>query len=279
MNDAKNRVAAIQMASSPNVDANLLEAEKLIDDAVEAGAQLIVLPENFAFMGRSDLDLCEIAEKDGEGPLQDFLSKIAKRHGIWLVGGTIPLEAEDKSKVRAACLIFDDQGNRIGRYDKIHLFDVSVPQSDEKYEESSAIEPGNQVVAVDTPVGRLGITICYDLRFPELYRNLIDNRVEIFCLPAAFTALTGKAHWTTLVRARAIENLAFFIAAAQGGFHKSGRETYGHSMIVDPWGSVLAQASSGAGFVTAEIDRKCLSTTRQSFPALDHRSLGCRSSI
>lgn len=274
MPHAKSRVAAIQMASSPNVDANLLEAKKLVTEAAEAGAQLVVLPENFAFMGKTDRELCDIVEKEGEGPLQDFLSTLAKRNGIWLVGGTIPMEADDNDRVRAACLVFDDQGNRVGRYDKIHLFDVSLPQSDEKYEESSTIEPGNKIVSIDTPMGRLGITICYDLRFPEIFRNLTDRQIDIFCLPAAFTALTGKAHWNVLVRARAIENLAYVIAAAQGGFHKSGRETYGHSMIVDPWGSVLAQASSGAGFITSEIDLDFLKTTRRAFPALEHRSLG-----
>jgi predicted amidohydrolase len=279
MSETKTTVAAIQMASSPNVEANLLEAEKLVGEAVENGARLVVLPENFAFMGKKDKDQLSIAETDGDGQLQSFLGQLAKRHGIWLVGGTIPLKAEDGNKVRSACLVYDDKGTRQARYDKIHLFDVHLPESDEKYEESSVIEPGDEIVSIDTPFGRLGIAVCYDLRFPELFRNLIDNEIEIFCLPAAFTAITGKAHWEALVRARAIENLGYFIAAAQGGFHKSGRETYGHSMIVDPWGTVLNEASTGAACITAKIDRDYLAATRLSFPSLEHRYLGCRTSL
>lgn len=276
MSISKNKAAAIQMASSPNMDANLLEAEKQMAEAAEGGAKLVVLPENFAFMGRSDKELCDIAEADGEGVLQNFLSQMARRHGVWLVGGTIPLQCGNPEKVRAACLVYDSRGQRVARYDKIHLFDVSLPQSEEKYQESSAIEPGNRLVSVDTPLGRLGIAVCYDLRFPELFRSLIEKNIEIFCLPAAFTALTGKAHWEVLVRARAIENLSYVVAAAQGGFHKSGRETYGNSMIVDPWGAVLARATSGAGFVSAEIDLDYLVSTRRTFPTLEHRFLQCR---
>ncbi|MBU0499983.1 MAG: carbon-nitrogen hydrolase family protein [Gammaproteobacteria bacterium] len=278
MNPSKIKIAAIQMASSPNVNANLLEAEKLLAEAAGKGVRLALLPENFAFMGKSDNELGGIAEADGEGPLQHFLSQMARRYGIWLVGGTIPLLADDAKRVRSACLVFDDQGRRTGRYDKIHLFDVSLPESGEKYEESSAIEPGNQVVSLNTPFGRLGLAICYDLRFPELFRNLVDQGVEIFCLPAAFTALTGKAHWEILLRARAIENLSYVVAAAQGGFHISGRETYGNSMIIDPWGAVLARAPTGAGFVIAEIDPDFLATTRRTFPTLDHRYLECGAS-
>ncbi|OGT91662.1 MAG: acyltransferase [Gammaproteobacteria bacterium RIFOXYA12_FULL_61_12] len=275
MKHLKSRVAAIQMASSPNVDANLLEAQKLLAEAAEAGARLAVLPENFAFMGKTDKELWTIAEQEGEGPLQGFLSQMAKRYGLWLVGGAIPIKSERTEKVNASCLVYDDKGQRVARYDKIHLFDVSLPQTDEKYQESSAIEPGRQVVSLDTPFGRLGLAICYDLRFPELFRNLIDKKIDIFCLPAAFTALTGKAHWEVLLRARAIENLAYVVAAAQGGFHISGRETYGHSMIIDPWGAVLAKAPTGAAVITAGIDLDFLATTRRTFPVLEHRFLEC----
>lgn len=278
MKHSKSRVAAIQMASSPNVDANLLEAQKLLAEAAEGGARLAVLPENFAFMGKTDKELWTIAEREGEGALQGFLSQMAKRYGLWLVGGAIPIKSEGTEKVNASCLVYDDKGQRVARYDKIHLFDVSLPQTDEKYQESSAIEPGRQVVSLDTPFGRLGLAICYDLRFPELFRNLIDKKIDIFCLPAAFTALTGKAHWEVLLRARAIENLAYVVAAAQGGFHISGRETYGHSMIVDPWGTVLAKASTGAGVIAAEIDLDFLAATRRTFPALEHRFMGCSAS-
>jgi nitrilase len=275
MNSKSNRVAAIQMASGPNVGANLLEAERLISEAAEDGAELVVLPENFAFMGKRDQDLLTLREGPEDGPLQDFLRQVARRYGIWLVGGTIPLLARDASKLRAACLVFDDQGRRVGRYDKIHLFDVQLLQSDERYTESATIEAGGQPVVLDSPFGRLGVAVCYDLRFPELFRSMLDQGLELLAVPSAFTAVTGKAHWETLVRARAIENLCYVVAAAQGGYHVSGRETHGHSMIVDPWGSVLAEAARGTGFVCADIKQQCLDTIRRTFPTIDHRRLKC----
>ncbi|MES9871442.1 MAG: carbon-nitrogen hydrolase family protein [Sedimenticola sp.] len=275
MTETKRKIAAIQMATGPNVSANLLEAERLVSEAVDNGAGLVVLPENFAFMGKQERDLCALRESEGEGPLQDFLSQLAKRYGIWLVGGTIPLEAHDNSKVRAACLVYNDQGEQVARYDKIHLFDVNLVEANEQYEESESIEPGNEPVVVDSPFGKLGIAICYDLRFPELFRSLLDKGMEIVCMPASFTAITGKAHWETLVRARAIENLSYVIAAAQGGFHINGRETHGHSMIVDPWGTILAQVPRGAGSVDTTIDLDYLRTTRRNFPTLEHRRLNC----
>ncbi|MES9974876.1 MAG: carbon-nitrogen hydrolase family protein, partial [Candidatus Thiodiazotropha sp.] len=218
MSGKKNKVAAIQMASSPNVSANLLEAERLIGEAAESGAGLVVLPENFAFKGEHDRDMLTLCEDD-DGPLQGFLSQMAQRYGIWLVGGTIPMRASQGGKVRAACLIMDSNGNQVARYDKIHLFDVHIVETDERYVESNTIEPGEEVVTVDTPFGILGVAVCYDLRFPELFRQLMEKGAEIFVVPASFTAITGKAHWETLVRARAIENLAFIAAAAQGGYH------------------------------------------------------------
>jgi len=263
------------MATGPNVSANLLTAEQLIEDAVNDNAGLIILPENFAYMGKTESDVLAIKEEQGDGPLQNFLSQLASKHGIWIVGGTVPIESNDQSKVFASSLVYNDRGEQVARYDKIHLFDVHLVEADEQYSESSTIEPGSQTCVIDTPFGRLGVAVCYDLRFPELFRNLIDKGVEIIALPAAFTAITGKAHWETLVRARAIENLSYVIAAAQGGFHLSGRETYGHSMIVDPWGSVLAQVPRGPGSVSVKIDIEFLTNTRRNFPCIDHRKLHC----
>lgn len=269
------RVAAIQMASGPNVNANLLEAARLLKKAAEAGAKLVVLPENFALMGMSEFDKVKLREADGQGPLQDFLSEQAAKLGIWLVGGTIPLAAHDPNKVNAACLLLDDRGNRVARYDKIHLFDVRITESDERYNESESIEPGSKVTVVDTPFGKLGLAVCYDLRFPGLFRLMSEAGAELFALPSAFTAITGKAHWETLVRARAIENLTYVIAAAQGGYHANGRETFGHSMIVDPWGVVLDELPRGSGVVVARVDRERLTDLRRSFPVLEHRKLAC----
>lgn len=269
-------VACIQMASGPQVGANLLEAERLIGMAVDKGARLVVLPENFAIMGKMESDKVAVREADGSGPIQDFLSQQSRRHGIWLVGGTVPLQAQSDKKIRAACLLYDAQGKRVVRYDKIHLFDVSVVESDERYTESETIEAGDQAVVVDTPFGRLGLAVCYDLRFPELFRTLIDQGVEIIALPSAFTAITGKAHWEVLVRARAIENLSYVLAAAQGGYHVNGRETYGHSMIVDPWGQVMNELANGSGLVCAQLDMKRLKSVRRTFPCLEHRNIICR---
>lgn len=272
----KPKVAAIQMASSPSVSANLLKARRLIQEAVEeSGANLVVLPENFAFMGQEDRDLLDLREDEGRGPLQDFLVEMAARHRIWLVGGTLPLTATNPERVRATCLVYNDRGERVARYDKIHLFDVNLLETGERYEESATIEPGNTSVVLDTPFGRLGLAVCYDLRFPELFREMLDAGMEIMALPASFTAITGKAHWEVLVRARAIENLCYVVAAAQGGYHRNGRKTHGHSMVVDPWGTVLAQVPRGAGHVCCPLDVEFLSSVRRNFPAIDHRRLTC----
>ncbi len=276
MRSQKKKVAAIQLASGSNVSANLLETERLAEAAAKEGAQLIVLPENFAFIGRNCSDANALREEPGDGPLQAFLSQLARRLGIWLVGGTIPLEAQDAAKWRAACTVYDECGRQVVRYDKQHLFDVNLIESDEQFIESECIEPGDRTVVIDSPVGRLGISVCYDLRFPELFRAMVDRGVEVITLPAAFTAITGRAHWETLVRARAIENLCYVVAAAQGGFHIASRQTYGHSMIVDPWGTKLAMRERGNGCVVADIDRDFQNTTRRNFPCLNHRRLHCR---
>lgn len=269
------RVAAIQMASGPQVQANLLEAGRLIAEAAAGGAGLVVLPENFALMGLEETDKVAQRERDGAGPMQDFLAQQAKRHRVWLVGGTVPLEAHAADKVRAACLVFDANGRRVARYDKLHLFDVRVVATGERYTESETIEPGERTVVVDTPFGRLGLAVCYDLRFPELFRRLLDEGAELLAVPSAFTAATGRAHWSTLVRARAIENLCYTVAAAQGGYHLSGRETHGDTMIVDPWGTVLDHLPRGSGVVYADLDVDWLRATRRSFPVVDHRRLHC----
>ena len=264
------------MASGPNVTANLEEAEKLIKTAVQQDAELVVLPENFAIMGLTEADKVAIAEVPGEGPIQQFLSQQASRHGIWIVGGTIPIESGSMGKVYSASLLYNSQGDMIARYDKIHLFDVVLEDSSESYNESETIEPGDDVVVVDTPFGKLGIAVCYDLRFPELFRAMADVGMEICVLPSAFTSITGRAHWESLLRARAIENLCYIIAPDQGGYHKNGRETYGDSMIIDPWGVVLNRLPHGTGVVVSDIDLEKLRKTRKNFPALQHKRLNCR---
>ena len=270
------QVACIQMASGPNVAANLLEAERLIAMAAQQGADLVVLPENFAIVGLKDADKVAIREKESAGPIQEFLYQQASKHGIWLVGGTVPLVSASDEKIRAACLLIDNTGKQVARYDKIHLFDVAVVDSDERYTESDTIESGEKVVVTDTPFGRLGLAVCYDLRFPEMFRTMIDAGMEIVAIPSAFTALTGKAHWESLVRARAIENQCFVLAAAQGGFHINGRETFGHSMVVGPWGKVLGELPSGSGMVCVEMDMERLRSIRRSFPCLEHRNITCK---
>lgn len=268
----KTLLAALQMASGPSVSANLIEAGRLIAEAAQQGAGLIALPENFALMGLNETDKLAVAETDGEGPIQAFLAKAAQKNKVWLVGGTIPIRA-DNQRVRAACLVYDARGHRAGRYDKIHLFDVKVPGTDERYEESATLAPGDAPAVVETPFGRLGLSVCYDLRFPELYRQMGTQGLDLIVAPSAFTARTGAAHWEVLIRARAIENLCYVIAPNQGGFHKNGRETFGHSQIIDPWGTVLACLPQGPGVVAAPFDPQHLKTVRAAFPALDHTRL------
>jgi nitrilase len=263
------KVAAVQMASGPNVAGNLSEARRLIEKAAEQGARLVVLPEYFPIMGLTETDKVAVRELPGNGVIQTFLSETARKNKIWLVGGSIPLVANSPNKVLNTCLLFDDRGEQVARYDKIHLFNLVL--GNEQYNEARTIESGNQVVVVESPFGRIGLAICYDLRFPELFRAMKD--VDIIVLPAAFTETTGKMHWEVLVRARAIENLAYVVAAAQGGYHVSGRETHGHSMIVDPWGRVLDQLARGSGVVVAEVNPSYQASLRTSLPALSHRIL------
>lgn len=263
------RVAALQMASGPHVDANLKEAARLLEIAAAEGARLAALPEYFPIMGMHEQDKVRVREADGAGPIQEFLSASARKHGMWIVGGSVPLEAAVPHKVRNSTLVYDDTGKRVARYDKIHLFGFEMGA--ESYSEPRTIEPGSEVVVVETPFARIGLSICYDLRFPELYRAMKD--VDLILVPSAFTETTGKAHWETLIRARAIENLAYVLAPAQGGYHVNGRETHGDSMLVDPWGVILDRLPRGSGIVIGAINREHIARLRTSLPALAHRTL------
>jgi nitrilase len=249
------------------VAANLSEAERLIEVAANQGAKLVALPEYFALMGFKETDKVAAREEEGKGPIQQFLKSMAKKHKIWLIGGSVPLVSNFPNKVRNSCLVYDDQGQQVARYDKIHLFGLNL--GNEQYHEEKTIESGDVIKVVDTPFGKIGLSICYDLRFPELYRAMKD--VNIIVVPSAFTDTTGKAHWETLVRARAIENLSYVMAPAQGGYHLSGRETHGNSMIVDPWGVVLDRLPRGSGVVLAAMNPKYQASLRASLPALKHR--------
>lgn len=268
------RAALIQMVSSADVEENLQQVEQLMLQAHQDKAQLVVLPENFAFMGRNESDKLHIAEVYGQGAIQEKISQLAKKMGLWVVAGTIPLRGNG-SKVRASCLVYDDQGISVARYDKIHLFDVSISEQ-ETYQESATIERGQDLVVVDTPVGKIGLTVCYDLRFPELYQQLAAQGAQLFTVPSAFTAVTGLAHWEILLRARAIENLCYVLAANQGGQHASGRSTYGHSMIIEPWGKMLTQAEKGPCIVSADINLHAQQHIRQTFPCVDHHVLNLK---
>lgn len=263
-------LAAVQMVSGDDVANNLDSAAELVSRAAAADAGLVVLPENFGFLGRQETDKLAVAENDGDGPMQAFLAEAARRHRLYLVGGTVPLRGGDPGRVRAACLVYGPDGSRVARYDKLHLFDVHL-EGGEAYRESASLEPGEGLVCFDCPLGRVGLSICYDLRFPELYRALVDRGAEILAVPSAFTATTGAAHWEILVRARAVENLCYVVAADQGGEHPTGRHTHGESMVVDPWGRVLARRSLGPGVVQATMERGVLADLRRRFPALDHR--------
>ncbi len=263
------KVAGIQMASSPQVSSNLIEAERLIAIAAKQGAKIVVLPEYFCIMGVKEGDKVSVREKEGDGPIQRFMSKMAKDYKIWLIGGTVPLVSNFPNKVRNSCLVYNDKGLEVARYDKIHLFGLDL--GTEHYHEENTIESGNEVVVVDTPYGKIGLSICYDLRFPELYRAM--GEVDMIVVPSAFTETTGKAHWESLIRARAIENLCYVIAPAQGGYHLSGRETHGNSMIVDPWGVILDRLPRGSGVVIANVNRDYQTSLRNSLPALKHKTI------
>jgi len=261
------RVAGVQMASGPNVAANLNEAGRLIEIAARQGARLVALPEYFAIMGMRPADKVKVREKDGDGPIQRFLAQTARQHKIWLVGCSVPMAAPSEGKVYNSCQLYDDEGRMVARYDKIHLFNLDLGK--ERFAEEGTLEAGKQVKVVDSPFGRIGLSVCYDLRFPELYRAMKD--VDIIVVPSAFTETTGRAHWESLVRARAIENLAYVLAPAQGGYHLSGRETHGDSMVVDPWGTVLDRLPRGSGVVVASVNPAYQASLRKSLPALTHR--------
>ena len=263
------RLAALQMVSGPRVADNLETAGRLIAEAVDQGAQLVALPEYFPIIGAADRDRVRAREPYGNGPIQDWLAATAARHDVWIVAGSIPLTASQPHLMRNSCLVFNDGGDCVARYDKIHLF--GFKKGDESYDEAAFIEAGDTPVAVDTPFGRIALSICYDLRFPELYRGL--GPVDLILMPAAFTDTTGRAHWEILLRARAIENQCYVMAIGQGGRHENGRLTHGNSMIVDPWGEILDRKVKGPGIVMADLDHAHLNDIRASLPALAHRKL------
>ncbi len=262
-------VAALQMVSTPDRERNLAEAGRLIADAAASGARLVLLPEYFCYMGHQDTDKLPLGEAYRDGPIQRFLAERAKAHGIWVIGGTLPLKAPEPSRVLNTTLVFDPQGREAARYDKIHLFNFE--KGDESFDEARTIRPGDAVRTFDAPFGRVGLSVCYDLRFPELYRRMGDCAMIV--VPSAFTYTTGRAHWETLLRARAVENQCYVLAAAQGGKHENGRRTWGRSMLVDPWGEIVAVRDEGAGVVAGEIDPARIADVRQSLPAWRHRVL------
>ena len=262
-------VAAVQMVSTPVVEENLATARRLVGEAAATGAQLVALPEYWPIMGMSDSDKVAHAEQQGSGPIQDCMAALAREHGIWLVGGTLPLVSPSAGKVLNTTLVYDPQGREASRYDKIHLFGFN--KGSESYDEARTIVPGESVGAFDAPFGRVGLSVCYDLRFPELFRAMGECALVI--VPAAFTHTTGLAHWEVLLRARAIENQCYVLASAQGGVHANGRRTFGHSMLVDPWGEVKAVLREGEGVIHGELDAGFLAGVRESLPALRHRKM------
>jgi deaminated glutathione amidase len=268
----KFNVAAVQMVSSAHVQDNLYYAEQGIARAASQGAQLVLLPEYFAFMGFCESDKIKIAESLGQGPIQSFLAEMALKHKLWIVGGTLPLLATQPNKVRNTTLVYNPQGQQVARYDKIHLFCFFGDQ--EHYNEAKTIEPGETVQVFDAADLRIGLSVCYDLRFPELYRAMQTKSqpVDLIVVPAAFTYTTGRAHWEVLLRARAIENQCYVLACGQGGDHENGRRTYGHSMWIDPWGQVLSCLPEAEGVLLGQFDRSCLKSIRQQLPALHHRT-------
>ena len=267
------RMAAVQMVSAPEVAPNLDMAGRLVAEAAARGASLVALPEYFCILGRHETDKVAAREALGAGPIQDFLADAARRHRVWIVGGTVPVATASDQRVRSACLLYAPDGTVAARYDKMHLFRLDLPGN--SFDEARTLEPGERPVAVDTPLGRLGLSVCYDVRFPELYRA--PGPVDVWFVPSAFTAVTGAAHWETLLRARAIENQCYVVAPAQGGLHPNGRRTHGHTMIVGPWGDILACQPEGEGVVVADVDAARLAEVRQSLPALQHVKLNATS--
>lgn len=265
-------VAALQMTSTPDLSQNLAIAADLLAQAAAANAKLAVLPEMFAIMAEEGAHM-GLAEEYLHGPIQDFLSTQAKKNNLWIVGGTIPIKSHLDVRSRAACIVYNEKGHTVARYDKIHLFDVSVVKHQEEYRESNTISPGDRLVVLETPIGKLGLAVCYDLRFPELFRALLDKGAEVIAVPAAFTAKTGSDHWEILTRCRAVENLYYAVYACQTGTHYANRMTYGHSRVVDPWGKILHQVDTKPGLICADIDLDYMKQLREDFPALIHRRL------
>lgn len=265
------RVAAVQMNSGEDLDSNLDLASGLLADAAAAGCKLAVLPENFPLIAARKEAKLECAEVLGSGPIQQFLTHAAKTNDLWIVSGSMPLKSDVPGRCYGASLVIDNNGATRSCYRKIHLYDVNVPERDESYRESASLTPGGEPVVQDTPAGCLGLSICYDVRFPELYRKLVAMGATVLSVPSAFTAATGEAHWHILLRARAIENLAYVIAPGQYGRHPDGRTTFGHSMIIDPWGKILAEQAEGNCIITADVDPGLTQQIRRQFPVLDHR--------
>ena len=273
------KIAAIQMASSPQIKANLMEASRLIREAAQKGAGMVVLPESFALMAMDESENIDMAEEQGKGQIQDVIRQCAIDNKVWIVAGSIPLKSDNAQRASAASLMFNDKGEIVARYNKIHLFDVSIDcekkkkKTTDEYKESDTFKAGEEIVVVETPFGKIGMSICYDLRFPSLYREMVKQGAEIFLIPSAFTKTTGKIHWEPLIKARAIENQCYVIAPAQGGYHVNGRHTYGHSMMVDYLGQVHSLRLKGTGIITMNIDLKAQKKVRKSFPVLKHTKI------
>ena len=267
------KISCIQIASGPNIEANLMVVSKYIKKSKKLGANIVVLPENFAMICKDDSLYLDIKENLGSGRIQDYISNEARKHNIWIVAGTIPIASNKVDKVYSCCIVFNNFGDIVSSYNKIHLFDVNIVETNEKYRESDYFLDGDSIAYVDTPFCRIGLAVCYDLRFPELFRRLSSQNIDLVCMPAAFTSFTGKAHWEHLIKARAIENLIYFASSAQGGYHVSGRETYGHSMIVNPWGETLDIIKNKSGVIISTININSLKNLRKNFPCLDHKKL------
>ena len=267
------KISAIQLNSGPNIKVNLFDVSSLIEKIADTDSKMVVLPENFALMPENDSDYIKHAEALGDGQIQNHISDLASRYKIWIVGGTIPIKSSDGNRVAASTITYNDKGEQKSVYNKIHLFDVTLPKSEESYNESKYFVPGDKIETIETPLGRAGISCCYDLRFPELFRLQQKEKIEIIIIPASFTEQTGKKHWEVLLKARAIENLCYVVSSCQGGYHINGKKTYGHSMIVSPWGKTLDIIEKGKGFITSEIDLLKLKSLRENFPVLDHMKL------
>tara|TARA_B100001113_G_scaffold128669_1_gene105057 strand:+ start:17589 stop:18407 length:819 start_codon:yes stop_codon:yes gene_type:complete len=266
-------ITAIQLNSGPNIKVNLFDVTQFVEKIADTSSEMVVLPENFALMPENDSDYIKYAETLGDGQIQNCISELASRYKIWIVGGTIPIKSSDGNRVSASTITYNDKGECVSIYNKIHLFDVTLPKSKESYNESKYFAPGDKIEIIDTPIGRAGIACCYDLRFPELFRLQQKEKIELIIIPASFTEQTGKVHWETLIKARAIENLCFVVSSCQGGYHINGKKTYGHSMIVSPWGKTLDIIEKGKGFISSEIDLSQLKSIRENFPVLEHMKL------